>query len=135
MALGSYSVAHRNGVTDPTTVYLGNNAEVQATVVFGSGRGTVSVGNLSSSGSNDHFTRQITAVAAGSEDSDAVNVAQLKAVVDKIPDMATMTADVSELKKTMSQQGARLDNLEAASAVHKTPITTGRQGLQNSPAD
>ena len=46
-----------------------------------SGNGAVSVGN-----SADSMTRQIINVAAGSQDTDAVNLAQLKAVNTKVDD-------------------------------------------------
>ena len=49
------------------------------TAPWTSRRGAVSVGN-----DKTGFTRQITGVAAGSEDTDAVNVAQLKAVNKKV---------------------------------------------------
>ena len=49
------------------------------TAPWTSRRGAVSVGN-----DKTGFTRQITGVAAGSEDTDAVNVAQLKALNDKV---------------------------------------------------
>ena len=49
------------------------------TAPWTSRRGAVSVGN-----DKTGFTRQITGVAAGSEDTDAVNVAQLKALNNKV---------------------------------------------------
>ena len=51
------------------------------TAPWTSRRGAVSVGN-----DKTGFTRQITGVAAGSEDTDAVNVAQLKALDNKVTD-------------------------------------------------
>ena len=92
VALGYGSWAERGSLSDDNQldVYLiekgGNNkinkdGEVAKTVA--NTMGAVSVGSSSSSGSAGIFTRQITDVAAGSEDSDAVNVAQLKALDDK----------------------------------------------------
>ena len=94
VALGAGSVADRaaraSGATTSSTatvatgdVYANANASndakaaVSATVkqVAGAPLGAVSVGNANN-------TRQITHVAAGTEDSDAVNVAQLKAVAE-----------------------------------------------------
>ena len=94
VALGAGSVADREaraaGATTSSTatvatgdVYANANASndakkaVSATVkqVAGAPLGAVSVGNADN-------TRQITHVAAGTEDSDAVNVAQLKAVAE-----------------------------------------------------
>ncbi|QLB43052.1 YadA-like family protein [Mannheimia pernigra] len=90
VALGSQSVADRAGLPEGATtasttpnaaqnsVYSptnteADNAEILATVK-GTENGAVSVG------ATDETTRQIINVAAGSADSDAVNVAQLKAV-------------------------------------------------------
>ncbi|WP_178138875.1 YadA-like family protein [Megasphaera elsdenii] len=52
-----------------------------AGAVWVSTNGAVSVGNVSGSAPTKWITRQITGVAAGSADTDAVNVAQLKAAI------------------------------------------------------
>ena len=70
VALGSDSVADR-GKADAATVYLNTDKGVKATVK--GDLAAVSVGNANA-------TRQITGVAAGTENTDAVNVAQLRAV-------------------------------------------------------
>lgn len=76
VALGSYSQANRKALSDveKQKVYLVKNTDVANTVK--NTKGAISVGKSGENG----FTRQITGVAAGTEDSDAVNVAQLKAV-------------------------------------------------------
>ena len=74
VALGSGSVADREKA-DAGKVYLHEDKGVKATVK--GALAAVSVGNADA-------TRQITGVAAGTEDTDAVNVAQLKAVESKI---------------------------------------------------
>ena len=76
VALGSYSQANRKALDDTTKkdVYLFDNQNVANTVA--NTKGAISVG----SEVGNKFTRQITGVAAGTQDSDAVNVAQLKAV-------------------------------------------------------
>lgn len=74
VALGANSVADREmGVAgyDPSR----GEASLNTSSVWKSMTGAVSVGNVSGS-----VTRQIIGVAAGSEDTDAVNVAQLKAL-------------------------------------------------------
>ena len=74
VALGANSVADRKmGVAgyDPST----GEASLNTSSVWKSVTGAVSVGNASGS-----VTRQIIGVAAGSKDTDAVNVAQLKAL-------------------------------------------------------
>lgn len=85
VALGSYSQANRKALDDTTKqgVYLGDNAKVAETVERT--KGAISVGSavkvVDKDGKTlvDTFTRQITNVAAGYADTDAVNVAQLKA--------------------------------------------------------
>ena len=67
IALGSYSISSRNA---GSVGYLANGLE---TMIWKSNLGAVSIGS-------DEYTRQIIGVAAGSEDTDAVNVAQLKAL-------------------------------------------------------
>ncbi|WP_288839777.1 ESPR-type extended signal peptide-containing protein [uncultured Megasphaera sp.] len=72
-AFGSYSVAQRaSGVAG----YLANGQTGSAWI---SSLGAFSVGD-----DVNGYSRQITGVAAGSEDTDAVNVAQLKAIEKKI---------------------------------------------------
>ena len=72
-AFGSFSVAQRaSGVAG----YLANG---QTGSAWKSNLGAFSVGN-----DVKGFSRQITGVAAGSEDTDAVNVAQLKALEKKL---------------------------------------------------
>lgn len=67
----------------------------QMTDAWQSGNGAVSVGSAGA-------TRQITHVAAGSEDTDAVNVAQLKVVNEKADKNAT---DITNLTKTVNANG------------------------------
>ena len=87
VALGSYSKASREALDDTTKkdVYLGDNEAVAKTVV--NTKGAISVGStiegLDAKGNKvNPFTRQITNLAAGTKDTDAVNVAQLKAKAD-----------------------------------------------------
>ena len=69
VALGSESVADRVSIVNKTDAYNGSDEKVAGTIK--GNYGAVSVGN-------SNATRQIINVAAGSEDTDAVNVAQLK---------------------------------------------------------
>ncbi|STA69828.1 putative large adhesin [Campylobacter ureolyticus] len=80
VALGSYSQATTKALDDTTKkeVYLGDNAEVAKTIA--NTKGAISVGKSGENG----FTRQITNVAAGTENADAVNVAQLKAGIKNV---------------------------------------------------
>ncbi|WP_296400629.1 ESPR-type extended signal peptide-containing protein [Acidaminococcus timonensis] len=76
VALGSFSVADRDAGEkvgyDPST----QKASTEISSTWKSKLGAVSVGDATNG-----YTRQITNVAAGSEDTDAVNVAQLKKAV------------------------------------------------------
>lgn len=88
VALGSYSQATTKALDVNTkNVYLGNNAEVAATAA--STKGAISVGS-EKDGLDENkktvkpFTRQITNLAAGTQDADAVNVAQLKAGIKNV---------------------------------------------------
>jgi|GEM_PF-3475523 outer membrane protein len=88
VALGSYSQATTKAFDAGTkNVYLGNNAEVAKTVA--STKGAISIGSaikgLDENGKTvEPFTRQITNLAAGTKDTDAVNVAQLKAGIKNV---------------------------------------------------
>ncbi|PIT59184.1 hypothetical protein BHC59_00875 [Snodgrassella alvi] len=85
VALGAGSVANRAGGRGVGEVYIppeakGNDRLVSAIEATRSKEyGAVSVGNT-----EDGQYRQITGVAAGTEDTDAVNVAQLKGVSNQI---------------------------------------------------
>ena len=76
----------------------------------------VSVGDVA----ND-VTRQITSVAAGTNDTDAVNVAQLKRLHDMISVNANNTVnvqgDVTNLKKDVSRLDKRVNKAVAGSAA------------------
>ena len=65
------------------------------TAPWTSRRGAVSVGN-----DKTGFTRQITGVAAGSEDTDAVNVAQLKALNTKVDNGAIHYVSVKPIDQS-----------------------------------
>ncbi|WP_236200969.1 YadA-like family protein [Pseudomonas pseudonitroreducens] len=76
VALGSDSVAARDAGTAGYVPASASDEQAQAIAATTSTRGAVSVGDAANG-----VYRQVTGVAAGSEDSDAVNVAQLKGVV------------------------------------------------------
>lgn len=86
IALGARSVANRGkgstgylapDMTDPA------NAAKAATWVSTSGAVSLGGTDAAEAGANKTISRQITNLAAGSEDSDAVNVAQLKALASQ----------------------------------------------------
>ena len=83
IALGAHSVANRE---KGSTGYLAPDMTDPANAAtWVSTSGAVSLGgtDAAEAGANKTISRQITDLAAGSEDSDAVNVAQLKAVESK----------------------------------------------------
>ena len=114
VALGSGSVASREkGATD---AYLkGSNT----------GSAWVSTHNAIAVGDDATVTRQITGVAAGSKDTDAVNVAQLKAVGDAKLDKTEFA------KLTNSEGNGRVDVIETA----VSGITTAVDGKANATLD
>lgn len=97
VALGADSVADRGAQANYTAFAL---SETQTSV------GEVGVGTAVGN-------RQITGVAAGSEDSDAVNVAQLKGVDQKI---AAVSGDVSQVTNEVKVVDARVTQVERGDA-------------------
>lgn len=78
VALGAHSVANR---FKGETGYLAPTVTIDNASTWVSTSGALSLGGTDAAGTK--ITRQITNLAAGSEDTDAVNVAQLKAVESK----------------------------------------------------
>ena len=113
IALGKGSEADRSGgITgwDPKT----GTTSVKTGTAWQSGEGALSIGNGSAS-------RQITHVAAGSEDSDAVNLAQLKEAMTHYYSVKTTEATDKTGNNNYLNDGATGDNALAAgvSAVAK----------------
>ncbi len=94
VALGSSSLANREKGA------IGYLADANTTSeAWKATRGAISIGN-----SDKKYTRQLTGLAAGTEDTDAVNVAQLKAVNTKVDQNKT---DITEInKKIMNLSGS-----------------------------
>lgn len=80
VALGSYSYVYASAGVSGYDFYEGKES-VNDSAVWKSTLGAISVGDTRFS--DDLKTRQITGVAAGTEDTDVVNVAQLKQVNSK----------------------------------------------------
>ncbi|WP_164726248.1 YadA-like family protein [Veillonella sp. 3891] len=103
VALGAGSVAGiAAGVNawDPADARRNNYAAIRSGVAATSGAGAVSVGS-------DTATRQITNLAGGTNDTDAVNVAQLKAMNLKLAGNTTATAgaDVRLSEQSLTVKG------------------------------
>lgn len=106
IALGKGSEADRSGgVTgwDPKT----GTASTKSDVAWKSGEGALSIGNGGAS-------RQITNVAAGSEDSDAVNLAQLKNAMTHYYSVKTTSDTDAAGGNNYLNDGATGDNALAA---------------------
>ena len=83
-----------------------DNREMIGNTVKGT-YGVVSVGN-------DENTRQITGVAAGVKDTDAVNVAQLKALRDAVDSMLVLTYEANSQNRLSLKDagtGVRISNV------------------------
>ena len=95
---------------------LTNAPSTDTSAIWKSTASAVSVGDVA----ND-VTRQITSVAAGTNDTDAVNVAQLKRLHDMISVNAYNTVnvqgDVTNLKKDVSRLDKRVNKAVAGSAA------------------
>ena len=115
VALGSGSKAT---VAAGATGYdiLTNAPSTDTSATWKSTASAVSVGDVANG-----VTRQITSVAAGTNDTDAVNVAQLKRLHDMISVNAYNTVnvqgDVTNLKKDVSRLDKRVNKAVAGSAA------------------
>ena len=115
VALGYGSDANRKALTtdkDKASVYNGEDKGVRDTIM--GDYGAVSVGNSKG-------TRQIINVAAGRDDSDAVNVAQLKAATSKI--MAS-TGGVSMSDVTFDPKTGKQVNITDGNRANYAPKVT-----------
>ena len=124
VALGAHSKTTVNsGVKgyDPST---GNKTDAtwQAT------KGAVSVGDV-----DNNITRQITSVAAGTKDTDAVNVAQLKSLDGKVEknktDIATNKADIATNKTNIATNTGNIATNTANIAANTGKITTNTANI------
>ena len=113
---GSYAVGNNNTISGSNTFVLGSNvtADVDDAVVLGNKSkaeaGAVSVGA-------DGSERQIKHVAAGEDDTDAVNVAQLNEAIDGVvgTSMAQMSNHITKMDNKINKVGA---GAAALAALH-----------------
>ena len=100
-----------------------DNREMIGNTVKGT-YGVVSVGN-------DENTRQITGVAAGVKDTDAVNVAQLKALRDAVDSMLVLTYEANSQNRLSLKDagtGVRISNLAALQSSDGLSVKYDDQG-------
>lgn len=95
--------------------------------VWKSTNGAVSVGNVSDSDHTKWITRQITGVAAGSADTDAVNVAQLKAAISSVnTDSSSSTSgDGVHYYSVLSDEKGSGSNYDNQGAKGKNSLAAG----------
>ncbi|MDU4982480.1 MAG: YadA-like family protein, partial [Campylobacter ureolyticus] len=123
VALGSGSVANRKTnlkgyIPDGATT----DQEKAIKETSKGSLGVVSVGETSADGKTVIASRQITGVAAGTEDSDAVNVAQLKAV-QKVVNQGSKWIAVNT--KKFDKNGKVVDNSTQAEAKGVNSVAIG----------
>ncbi|WP_296817356.1 ESPR-type extended signal peptide-containing protein [uncultured Megasphaera sp.] len=121
VALGSFSTADRAGGIlgyDPLT----KKESTSNTAAWKSVLGAVSVGGQVnySDGTTGQATRQITNVAAGSDDTDAVNVAQLKQVQQSVSDAVKEGKTIIEAGDNVTVEKGSTDNSYKISAKDTT---------------
>ena len=103
VAIGAFSVADREGGV--VGAYAPEGAD---SLTWKANGGAVSVGSAT-------LTRQITNVAAGTEDTDAVNVAQLKQVASQA--IANNATNISSLSHSISNLDNRVNKVGAGAAA------------------
>ena len=127
VALGSYSKATVNKGAqgyDPST----QAATTETNEVWKATHAAVSVGDVDNADPTKKVTRQITSVAAGTKDTDAVNVAQLKSLDGKVEknktDIATNKADIATNKTNIATNTGNIATNTANIATNTGNIAT-----------
>ena len=127
VALGAWSVADRAGGVsgyDPST----QAASTDTSAAWKSTLGAVSVGDKT-----EGYTRQITGVAAGTQDTDAVNVAQLKKAVAGAADgndtLVSGSNGLSLSGKTLSMSVKDTAGNEVKGSVDLSSVADGNDKL------
>ncbi|VTU06367.1 YadA domain-containing protein [Actinobacillus porcinus] len=126
VALGAGSVTTRDIATTGGYDILTNKASTITDKTWKANAAAVSVGNAT-------HTRQIVNVAAGSEDTDAVNVAQLKKVVESRAD-STRTYTFS-IENGASAQANTSGNADTWNLTTNDSLTFGASGDLNVTTD
>lgn len=119
LALGISSVSDREIGT------LGYLADKEASITWKANGGAVSVGSSS-------MTRQIINVAAGTNDTDAVNVAQLKKALESLPIDAGPGIKVDKITKDGKTTYKISTNIVGSeTTTDKTTVTTNQTDTKN----
>jgi hypothetical protein len=115
-----------NGTTNftagMTTTNITNSGSINTSTLNASGSLTVSSGATVNMGNN-----QIHGVAAGTANTDAVNVGQLNAVTGNVTALqttvATQSTQISALQTTTATQTTQISALQTTTATHTTQIS------------
>ncbi len=133
VALGSYSKATVNKEAvgyDPST----QAATTETSAAWKASHAAVSVGDV-----DNNITRQITSVAAGTKDTDAVNVAQLKSLDGKVEknktDIATNKADIATNKTNIATNTGNIATNTANIATNTGNIATNTGNIATNTAN
>ena len=138
VALGSYSKATVNKGAkgyDPST----QTATTETNEVWKATHAAVSVGDVDNADPTKKVTRQITSVAAGTKDTDAVNVAQLKSLDGKVEknktDIATNKADIATNKTNIATNTGNIATNTANIATNTGNIATNTGNIATNTAN
>ena len=138
VALGSYSKATVNKGAqgyDPST----QAATTETNEVWKATHAAVSVGDVDNADPTKKVTRQITSVAAGTKDTDAVNVAQLKSLDGKVEknktDIATNKADIATNKTNIATNTGNIATNTANIATNTGNIATNTGNIATNTAN
>ena len=110
----------------------GTNHDKDTSGIWKSTESAVSVGNI-----DKKITRQITSVAAGTQDTDAVNVAQLKAATSKIMastggvSMSNLTIDPKTGKKVTIADANRANYAPKVTSTGVNSVAIGANSVAN----
>lgn len=125
VAIGVGSVADR--VAGSLGAFAPDTSPVGALSTWRSTAGAVSVGYKSVGDTANNITRQITNVAAGSEDTDAVNVAQLKKALESIDIDAGTGIKVDKITKDGKTTYKIFANIEGSTTDTDTTTVTSNK--------
>ena len=134
---GAVSIGSQAGASIQDSVALGSNskttvnsgvqgydpsAQNKTDATWQSTKGAVSVGDV-----DKNITRQITSVAAGTKDTDAVNVAQLKSLDAKVE---TNKTNIETNKNNIATNKTNIETNKNNIATNKTNIETNKTNIE-----
>ena len=146
---GAVSIGSQAGASIQDSVALGSNskttvnsgvqgydpsAQNKTDVTWQATRGAVSVGDVDNADPAKKITRQITSVAAGTKDTDAVNVAQLKSLDAKVEtnktNIETNKTEIGKNKTAIEANKTAIDNNKTEIGKNKTAIEANVKAIE-----